>query len=830
MRKIKHLKKPLALLVVVMMLMTLAPLAMASPEQEAAETLHKIGLFAGQGNDEDGNPVFDLSNVATREQAIIMLIRLLGLEAEALELYESGEITHPFTDVPAWMSPYAAFAFSRGLTYGVAPDQFGVGSPVTATQYLTFTLRALGYDDTAGDFEWDAAWELTDTLGITDGEYSADNNSLIRGEMAVISLVTLTVPMKDSDNTLLEQLIEDGVFDRLAEAGMITDEDVLEALEDGDLGALADMVTKSAESVTTTPGDSDTGDDDDANGNQSNNNQGSGGGSGSGGDSVGGGGGTVVTDITSVNLPSIIAPLSGKPVEVNLTAAGFTGTISWDPDVSVFGCKETYTATVVLTSSAGYKFTGSITPTVVSLMTSAAPISPVTPVGDASGNTLTFDAMFTETSCVIYDNVPMSFDEDEHWFVCGVCSDEISGTRVSHNTTGPDGKCSNCGYDAAACTGGHNAGPAATCTEPQRCLDCGVIIEAATRHIPSALDCTKCEECGVTIPGAGHTSNNAQAINCLVANKCTDCDFEMLAAGSHDFQDYKPDDEATCEDDGTETAECEKCDATDTRAVADSKLRHLAPAQWDCEDGYACQRQDCNETGLGTKTHDDSGNWHHGAGGSNPATNNSRHWKECGNAHCAAEIDADDCVDDSNNPDHCEICESLWSCAHNDQGWDATTGKCKDCDADCPDTDDHGDAATCLDSDTCDTCGYVTAALGHDWSAADGECARSGCTVTCPDTDDHGDAAICLDSDTCDACGFVTSALGHDWESGTPGVCFVCEEECQHESWSDGKDAPCAECGVCHGEDESDECSECGYEKPVDGVFDHHRPVVIIDP
>ena len=79
---------------------------------------------------------------------------------------------------------------------------------MTATQYLTFVLRALGY--TSGvDFEWDKAWELSDKIGFTSGEYNATTNAqFMRGNTAAISYDALSAKLKDSDKTLHETLID----------------------------------------------------------------------------------------------------------------------------------------------------------------------------------------------------------------------------------------------------------------------------------------------------------------------------------------------------------------------------------------------------------------------------------------------------------------------------------------------------------------------------------------------------------------------------------------------------------------------------------------------
>ncbi len=47
---------------------------------------------------------------------------------------------------------------------------------------------------------------------------------------------------------------------------------------------------------------------------------------------------------------------------------------------------------------------------------------------------------------------------------------------------------------------------------------------------------------------------------------------ESIPALNHDFKTYIYDNNATCTQDGTETAKCERCDATDTRTAKGSKL------------------------------------------------------------------------------------------------------------------------------------------------------------------------------------------------------------------------------------------------------------------
>lgn len=198
-----HMKKWVSLFLAVTMLFALSLPAFAadSEAQEAAQTLHKLGLFKGTGVDVSGKPVFDLNRAPTRAEAVTMLVRLLGKEAEAL----AGSWEIPFTDVADWAKPYVGYAYANGLTTGVSETSFGGNQAVTAAQFLTFVLRALGYES-GKDFSWDSAWTLTDTLGMTSGQYNAKSNgSFLRADAALVSVFALSTAGK-AGKTLYETI------------------------------------------------------------------------------------------------------------------------------------------------------------------------------------------------------------------------------------------------------------------------------------------------------------------------------------------------------------------------------------------------------------------------------------------------------------------------------------------------------------------------------------------------------------------------------------------------------------------------------------------------
>lgn len=174
--------------------------------EQAADTLYSLGLFRGTGTDQNGNPRFELERTAVREEALVMLIRLLGKEQEALAC--TGE--QPFTDVPQWADRYVAYAYQQGLTNGIGGGRFGSGLQATGNMYLTFVLRALGYQDSGPEaaYSYGTAASFAAQIGVTDHEYK--DEGFLRGYIAEISLSALSFPLYGSDQTLIQSLVDAG--------------------------------------------------------------------------------------------------------------------------------------------------------------------------------------------------------------------------------------------------------------------------------------------------------------------------------------------------------------------------------------------------------------------------------------------------------------------------------------------------------------------------------------------------------------------------------------------------------------------------------------------
>ena len=197
------MKKFFASLVLILVLFGSCTFAFAS---DSADALYELGLFLGTGKNADGSPNFSLNRVPTRAEAVTMLVRLLGKEEEAL----AGDWETPFSDVNGWAEPYIGYAYANGLTKGISNETFGSSNASNETQYLTFVLRAMGYDDTKGDFAWNKARALSDEIGITSA--NAASKTFTRADVADISYNALDVSMKGSDQSLAEKLIKERVF------------------------------------------------------------------------------------------------------------------------------------------------------------------------------------------------------------------------------------------------------------------------------------------------------------------------------------------------------------------------------------------------------------------------------------------------------------------------------------------------------------------------------------------------------------------------------------------------------------------------------------------
>lgn len=169
-----------------------------------ATALQTMGLFQGTGSS------FSLESVSTRAQGLVMFLRIMGLEDEALAY--TG--THPFTDVPQshWAYRYIAYAYDQGLTNGSSAYQmvFSPESSITAQHYLTMLMRALHYDEgTAFTYSTVLSDCVTQQLFSSAEVDALTSGTFRRARLVYLSYYGLYGIEQISGRTLIQNLIAD---------------------------------------------------------------------------------------------------------------------------------------------------------------------------------------------------------------------------------------------------------------------------------------------------------------------------------------------------------------------------------------------------------------------------------------------------------------------------------------------------------------------------------------------------------------------------------------------------------------------------------------------
>ncbi len=168
--------------------------------EDAANILKDIGVFKGSDKG------FELDRQATRLEGLILLIRLLGKEDEALTTDYGPSY---FNDVPSWAISYTNYAYYNGLTNGIGNQTFGSYANLNAKAFSTFVLRALGYDDDQGDFTYQESHNYLSSL-LT---FTIDETNFTRGQVADICYESMYLLTKDTTFPLYTHLIQSGDID-----------------------------------------------------------------------------------------------------------------------------------------------------------------------------------------------------------------------------------------------------------------------------------------------------------------------------------------------------------------------------------------------------------------------------------------------------------------------------------------------------------------------------------------------------------------------------------------------------------------------------------------
>lgn len=165
------------------------------------------GSFTGYGQG------FDLEVAPTRLQALIMFIRVLGEEDQAL----SWSGISPFADIAkgSQAEQYVGYAYEKGYTNGYSATTFKPGIPVNAGQYTEFVLRAMGYSSAANTDLSDTLLRAQDAGVLTERTCELlRTEKFLRADLVYVSCRALEATMPDGRGTLADRLMDKGVFSK----------------------------------------------------------------------------------------------------------------------------------------------------------------------------------------------------------------------------------------------------------------------------------------------------------------------------------------------------------------------------------------------------------------------------------------------------------------------------------------------------------------------------------------------------------------------------------------------------------------------------------------
>lgn len=183
-----------------------------------------------------------------------------------------------------------------------------------------------------------------------------------------------------------------------------------------------------------------------------------------------------------------------------------------------------------------------------------------------------------------HTSLTWNHDETSHWQECTACNKSGRVNEDSHTIV--NGVCDVCGYTETPVT---PTEPPVTPTEPVTPSECQhtnkIYTAVDSDHASHTWSCTA-DGCGATGTVSGNvlswtgtdvstlcpgqtTTHTAQCAVCrsLVSK-------QVSGTGSHSFTNYVSNNDATCTENGTETAKCDHCDTTDTRTEVESATGH----------------------------------------------------------------------------------------------------------------------------------------------------------------------------------------------------------------------------------------------------------------
>ncbi|MDD3269450.1 MAG: S-layer homology domain-containing protein [Syntrophomonadaceae bacterium] len=215
----KHAKTGIYLLLV--LIATLIPISSSAAEsfynEAQAAALNHLGLYNGISNT-SFNP--DLGASLNRETGVVMLLRLLGLQDDALAMTDAqaNTILLKFTDaarISSWAKKSVAYAVQNGLVFGFPDGTFAPQANLVGEAYCSLILRQLGYTPNYDT----AAAELANAGGLTSAQAMRfSNKALIKDDLVGISYGVLSAKDTRGESVLVKL-----VANKVVDAGAVAD-------------------------------------------------------------------------------------------------------------------------------------------------------------------------------------------------------------------------------------------------------------------------------------------------------------------------------------------------------------------------------------------------------------------------------------------------------------------------------------------------------------------------------------------------------------------------------------------------------------------------------
>ena len=195
----KVVNRGMALLVLISMLISVVPISDVYGTT-SAEKLNELGLLLNVSEEE-------LEAVLTREIGLTMILKALGYTDSEAENY--GQ-TSPFIDTERWSKGWVALAYHLGITTGTSQNTFSPNAVLSEKEFLTFLLRALGYDSSDA---YNKTSELSKSSGLIGSSQKLGVGDYDKASAANAMYNALSAIYLPEGLPLANMLMDKGLFD-----------------------------------------------------------------------------------------------------------------------------------------------------------------------------------------------------------------------------------------------------------------------------------------------------------------------------------------------------------------------------------------------------------------------------------------------------------------------------------------------------------------------------------------------------------------------------------------------------------------------------------------